>query len=423
MLAETPVPDKTEVVLPYRYGSGAASYSLEIGIRYPPYDFDSRQEGGSHSIPAGYVLRTTLGIESVGLQRNDVQGLRLGGDAFFGCHVGQVGHDVFHAYSVEVIYLAPGEDGGQYFVFLRGGQNEDGMMGRLFQRLEEGIERRGGQHVHLVYDVHLVSAYLGRDAHLLYQLADVVDGVIGGGIQLVYVVRALLVEGFARFAFIARLAVGRGVQAVYGLGKDAGASGFPHPPGAAEQVGVGQLAGADGIFQRSGECALPYHGVEGGGAVFAGRYDIVFHIWQFVFANVRKKTETLGYSSYLCKRRHGYYPLHLILNVFIMNEMKSFWSFLCRHKRWANKYAVTCLLFVVIVGFLDENSLLRRLQNAREESRLQNEIERYAKEYEENTRRLQELSVDSGAIERIAREKYLMKKPNEDIFVFDEDLK
>lgn len=106
-----------------------------------------------------------------------------------------------------------------------------------------------------------------------------------------------------------------------------------------------------------------------------------------------------------------------------MNEMKSFWSFLCRHKRWANKYAVTCLLFVVIVGFLDENSLLRRLQNAREESRLQNEIERYAKEYEENTRRLQELSVDSGAIERIAREKYLMKKPNEDIFVFDEDLK
>ena len=53
---------------------------------------------------------------------------------------------------------------------------------------------------------------------------------------------------------------------------------------------------------------------------------------------------------------------------------------------------------------------------------MEGEIERYTKEYEENTRRLQELSVDSGAIERIAREKYLMKKPDEDIYVFEEDL-
>ena len=28
----------------------------------------------------------------------------------------------------------------------------------------------------------------------------------------------------------------------------------------------------------------------------------------------------------------------------------------------------------------------------------------------------------AGAIERIAREKYLMKKPNEDIYVFEEDI-
>ena len=44
------------------------------------------------------------------------------------------------------------------------------------------------------------------------------------------------------------------------------------------------------------------------------------------------------------------------------------------------------------------------------------------KEYEENTERLNELAVDSGAIERVAREKYLMKKPNEDIYVFEEDI-
>ena len=65
---------------------------------------------------------------------------------------------------------------------------------------------------------------------------------------------------------------------------------------------------------------------------------------------------------------------------------------------------------------------MRTVCYAREESRLRDEIEKYRKEYEENTERLNELAVDSGAIERIAREKYLMKKPNEDIYVFEEDI-
>ena len=68
------------------------------------------------------------------------------------------------------------------------------------------------------------------------------------------------------------------------------------------------------------------------------------------------------------------------------------------------------------------NSIVRRMGYANEISRLNNEIEKYRAEYEENTERLNELAVDSGAIERIAREKYLMKKPNEDIYVFEEDI-
>ena len=58
----------------------------------------------------------------------------------------------------------------------------------------------------------------------------------------------------------------------------------------------------------------------------------------------------------------------------------------------------------------------------REESRLLDEIKKYRQEYEKNTERLNELLADSGAIERIAREKYFMKKPNEDIYVFEEDI-
>ena len=100
-----------------------------------------------------------------------------------------------------------------------------------------------------------------------------------------------------------------------------------------------------------------------------------------------------------------------------MDKLAFLWFFFRKHK-----YLITLVLFAVIVGFLDENSMVRRLGYAREENRLRGEIERYRKEYEENTERLNELVADSGAIERIAREKYLMKKPNEDIYVFEEDI-
>lgn len=104
-----------------------------------------------------------------------------------------------------------------------------------------------------------------------------------------------------------------------------------------------------------------------------------------------------------------------------MDKLASLWAYI-RKNRFFNKYLVTLVIFAVILGFLDENNLMRRFQYACEESRLRSEIEKYRNEYEENTERLNELAVDSGAIERIAREKYLMKKPNEDIYVFEEDI-
>ncbi len=99
-----------------------------------------------------------------------------------------------------------------------------------------------------------------------------------------------------------------------------------------------------------------------------------------------------------------------------MGKLITIWEFIGRHKYW-----ITVLAFGVIIGFLDENSMIRRIGYAREISRLQGEIDKYRAEYEENTERLNELSTNPEAIEQIAREKYLMKKPNEDIYVFDEE--
>ena len=79
-----------------------------------------------------------------------------------------------------------------------------------------------------------------------------------------------------------------------------------------------------------------------------------------------------------------------------MGKLISIWEFICRRK-----YLITIVAFAVIIVFLDE-------------------IEKYRADYEENTKSLNEISTNPDAIEQIAREKYLMKKPNEDIYVFED---
>ena len=98
-----------------------------------------------------------------------------------------------------------------------------------------------------------------------------------------------------------------------------------------------------------------------------------------------------------------------------MSSLQLIWNFLGRYK-----YLVTLLIFGVIIIFLDENSAIRRLGYSREISRLNEEIGKYRKEYEESTLKLNELNSNPEAIEQIAREKYLMKKSNEDIYVFED---
>jgi len=97
-----------------------------------------------------------------------------------------------------------------------------------------------------------------------------------------------------------------------------------------------------------------------------------------------------------------------------MKTMGNIWGFISRHK-----YLIVLLAFLVFVGFVDENSLFYRWKLTRQEKILQSEIDKYKKEYKESTAKLQELAADSVEIERIARENYLMKKENEDIFVFE----
>lgn len=85
------------------------------------------------------------------------------------------------------------------------------------------------------------------------------------------------------------------------------------------------------------------------------------------------------------------------------------------------KYAVLCIAGVLIVGFLDENSVWSHLKNLQRISELTEETQKYYSEFQRDQARIRELDKDPKAMEKIARERYFMKADDEDIFVLSDD--
>ena len=83
----------------------------------------------------------------------------------------------------------------------------------------------------------------------------------------------------------------------------------------------------------------------------------------------------------------------------------------------ALKYAVVCIVGVLIVGFLDENSLWSHLKNRQRIDELMEEKARFNAAYQRDQAKIRELDQNPKAMERIAREHYFMKADDEDIFV------
>lgn len=86
-----------------------------------------------------------------------------------------------------------------------------------------------------------------------------------------------------------------------------------------------------------------------------------------------------------------------------------------------NKYWFVVFFGVLIVGFTGDNSILQHLKYQKEIDDLQGEIDAYNKMYEESQHTIKMIQTDPHAITKIAREKYLMKADDEDIFVFSTD--
>ena len=106
-------------------------------------------------------------------------------------------------------------------------------------------------------------------------------------------------------------------------------------------------------------------------------------------------------------------------NMKVLNRIKLFTLKVLRAQ--ATKYTLVCLLGVLIVGFLDENSVWSHFKNKQRISDLEEEIAKYTSDYERDQAQIRELNRNPKAMEKIARERYFMKADDEDIFVLSDD--
>lgn len=78
---------------------------------------------------------------------------------------------------------------------------------------------------------------------------------------------------------------------------------------------------------------------------------------------------------------------------------------------------MTLLIFVVWLTFFDRNNFINKIQLKSKITTLKKERSYYQNKIEEDNRKMKELLSNKDNLEKFAREQYLMKNKNEDIFV------
>ena len=98
-----------------------------------------------------------------------------------------------------------------------------------------------------------------------------------------------------------------------------------------------------------------------------------------------------------------------------MSKIKETWLWVKQHK-----YAVTIIGFVLLVCVIDPHNMIKRMEHRRQIRELKKEIEHYTDILNQRERGLQVLANDSNNLERIARERYGMHLPDEDVYIIKE---
>jgi len=84
-----------------------------------------------------------------------------------------------------------------------------------------------------------------------------------------------------------------------------------------------------------------------------------------------------------------------------------------------NKYSLSLIVFFIWVIFFDSNNLIERTISFRKLHQLENDKIFYEEKIKDDRAKLVELESNPSNLEKYAREHFLMKKDNEDIFIIE----
>ena len=82
-----------------------------------------------------------------------------------------------------------------------------------------------------------------------------------------------------------------------------------------------------------------------------------------------------------------------------------------------NKYLITFIVFLVWIFFIDKFDIITQIKMNKEFKQLKQQQEFYKEEIEKDSAKIYNLNNNPEEQERFARERFLMKKENEDLFI------
>lgn len=85
-----------------------------------------------------------------------------------------------------------------------------------------------------------------------------------------------------------------------------------------------------------------------------------------------------------------------------------------------NKYFISFAAFAVIIFFLDKNDLFTQYGRHQELRKLQQSRHHYTTQIASERKELEALKTNPATLEKYAREKYLMKRDDEELFIISE---
>ncbi|MDH6534839.1 septum formation initiator family protein [Parabacteroides sp. 52] len=97
-----------------------------------------------------------------------------------------------------------------------------------------------------------------------------------------------------------------------------------------------------------------------------------------------------------------------------MSRIKDFYT---KYFAWINAYWLVTIVFLIFTFTTGDSSLYKRYVYEEKIRELEKEIKFYEAEIVTNRQKLNDLHTDKEGLERFAREEYLMKKSDEDIFI------